>query len=66
MAIGHRPEVAPVWTIRSFALRIRNGPERLDHAYRRLLTLNPPDKQLPEPDMPSAAPALDRAYDARR
>ncbi len=35
-------------------------------AYRRLLTLNPPDKQLPEPDMPSAAPALDRAYDARR
>ncbi len=66
MANGRRPEVPPVWTIRFVALRTRNGPERLDQAYRRLLSLNPPDKQLAEPDMSSAAPVPDRAYDARR
>lgn len=66
MAIGRRLEVAPVWMIRSVALRTRDGPERLDQAYRRLLTLNPPDKQRAEPDTPPAAPVPDRTHDARR
>ncbi len=67
MAIGRRLEVAPVWTIRSVALRTRDGPERLDQAYRRLLTPDPSDKQPASPDMPAAAPAAsNRVHDARR
>jgi hypothetical protein len=66
MASGRRPEVAPVWTIRSVALRTRDGPERLDQAYRRLLAPDPPDAQPACPDMPSAVPVPDRVHDARR
>ena len=67
MAIGRRPEVVSAWTIRSVALRTRDGPERLDQAYRRLLTPNPSDKQPASPDMPAAAPAVsNRVHDARR
>jgi hypothetical protein len=29
---------APVWTIRSVAVRSRDGPQRLAQIYRRLLT----------------------------
>ena len=45
MAVGRCPKVAPAWTIRSVALRTRDGPERLDQAYRRLLSPEPSDKQ---------------------
>ena len=66
MAIGRCPEVAPVWMIRSVALRTRDGPERLDQAYRRLLTPDPPGKQPASPDMLSTTAVSDHANDARR
>ena len=66
MAVGRRPKVALAWTIRSVALRTRDGPDRLDQAYRRLLTPYPPDEQAAGPDMPAAVPASDRVHDARR
>ena len=66
MVIGRRPAVAPAWTIRSVALRTRDGPERLDQAYRRLLNPAPSDKQPTGPDMPSTTPGSDRVHDARR
>lgn len=66
MANSQRREAAPTWTIRSVALRTRDGPERLDQAYRRLLTAERPDTQPPGPDMPSAAPGLSRVHDPRR
>ena len=66
MAVGCCPKVAPAWTIRSVALRTRDGPERLDQAYRRLLSAERPDTQPPAPDMPSAAPGLSRVHDPRR
>ena len=66
MANGQHPEVAPAWTIRSVTLRTRDGPERLDQAYRRLLAAERPDTRPPGPDMPSAAPELSRVHDPRR
>ncbi len=66
MATGRRPAVAPAWTIRSVALRTRDGPERLDQAHRCLLAPDPSDTQPAGPDMPSAAPVPDRVHDARR
>ncbi|MGI4940354.1 MAG: hypothetical protein ACRYHQ_07305 [Janthinobacterium lividum] len=66
MANGQHPEVVPTWTIRSVTLRTRDGPERLDQAYRRLLTAERPDTRPPGPDTPSAAPELSRVHDPRR
>ncbi|HXT81796.1 MAG TPA: hypothetical protein VN702_19715 [Acetobacteraceae bacterium] len=60
MAIGRRPEGTPTWTIRSVALRTRDGPERLDQAYRRLLAPTPPDERPADLDGPSVTPAPDR------
>jgi hypothetical protein len=36
MPAGRPPDAAPAWVIRSVAVRTRDGPERLDQAYRRL------------------------------
>jgi hypothetical protein len=33
----HPPDANPDWVIRSVAVRTRDGPERLDQAYRRLV-----------------------------
>ena len=33
----HPPDVNPTWVIRSVAVRTRDGPERLDQAYRCLM-----------------------------
>ena len=37
MPAGQRPAAASTWVIRSVAVRTRDGPERLDQAYRRLI-----------------------------
>ena len=66
MAVGRCPKVAPAWTIRSVALRTRDGPERLDQAYRRLLSPEPPDKQPAAPDTPASATASDPIHKPRR
>jgi hypothetical protein len=66
MASGRRPEVASVWKIRSVTLRTRDGPERLEQAYRRLLAPAPPDTQPACANMPSTEPMPDRVHAARR
>ena len=66
MATGQRPEAAPTWTIRSVALRTRDGPERLDRAYRRLLAAEPPDTRPTGPGTPSAPPAPGRGHNTGR
>ncbi len=37
MPDGQRPSAATTWVIRSVAVRTRDGPERLDQVYRRLI-----------------------------
>jgi hypothetical protein len=37
MPEGQRPTVPRTWTIRSISVRTRDGPERLEQVYRRLL-----------------------------
>jgi hypothetical protein len=66
MATGPRPEATPTWTIRSIPVRTRDGPERLDQAYRRLLRDAPHDRPLDERHGPPPAPAPSRAPDPRR
>jgi hypothetical protein len=63
MSTGQRPTAAPTWTIRSVSVRTRDGSERLDHAYRRLLSLVPSPSPL-GPDDPSPVPG--RASEPRR
>jgi hypothetical protein len=60
MPTGPRP-AAPIWAIRSIPVRTRDGPERLDQAYRRLLNDTPPDG----PPGPSTTPAPGRVPDPR-
>jgi hypothetical protein len=60
MPPGPRP-AAPIWAIRSIPVRTRDGPERLDQAYRRLLDDTPPDG----PPGPSTTPAPGRVPDPR-
>ena len=54
------------WTIRAVAVRTRDGPERLDQAYR--LLLNAPHRDRPSAglDDPSRAPAPSDVADFRR
>jgi hypothetical protein len=46
MPTGQRSAAASPWVIRSVAVRTRDGPERLDQAYRRLIG-DAERKQLP-------------------
>jgi len=57
MPSGQRPTAAPTWTIRSVSLRTRDGPERLDQVYRRLLAPPPPDTSRAASDTPSVIPS---------
>jgi hypothetical protein len=43
----HSP-AATRWTIHSVVVRTRDGPERLEQVYRRLLLDNPPVSAAPE------------------
>ena len=52
MPAGRPPDAAPAWVIRSVAVRTRDGPERLDQAYRRLTDDTPHDGPPPAPDRP--------------
>jgi hypothetical protein len=47
---------AVAWTIRSVAVRRRDGPDRLDQAYRRLLDGPPSADTAP-------APPIDRPFE---
>jgi hypothetical protein len=59
MATGPRPTAAPIWAIRSTPVRTRDGPERLDQAYRRLLSDRPPDERHGPPPAPAPGPTPD-------
>jgi hypothetical protein len=65
MPFGQCPSAAPIWTIRSVPVRTRDGPERLDQAYRRLLS-NVPSQPPPGQDNPSATPIPGPVSDLRR
>jgi hypothetical protein len=61
MPTDRHADAAPAWVIRSVAVRTRDGPERLDQAYRRLTDDTPrqdaPSEPGPVPDRPAAAGA---------
>ena len=50
MPTGQPPVAAPVWAIRSVPVPTRDGPERLDHASRRLLNDSSTDDPQPTPN----------------
>jgi hypothetical protein len=67
MATAPRLMAAPTWAIRSIPVRSRDGPERLDQAYRRLLSDAPCDRPPADgPRSPSTMPAPSRVPDPRR
>jgi hypothetical protein len=66
MATGPRHEATPAWTTRSIPVRARDGPERLDQAYRRLLSDIPHDTLPDERHGPPPAPAPSPVPDPRR
>jgi hypothetical protein len=52
MPAGQRLPTAAAWTIHSTAVRTRDGPERLDQAYRRLVSDTSRHEPPPAPDRP--------------
>ena len=50
MPRGPRPQTAPTWTVRSVSVRTRDGPLRLNQAYRRLLDPPPAPSRPGSPD----------------
>ena len=52
MPADQAPSTAAVWTIRSTAVRTRDGPERLDQVYRRLMSDTSCHEPPPAPDRP--------------
>jgi hypothetical protein len=66
MATGPRPTAAPIWAIRSTPVRTRDEPERLDQAYRRLLSDTPHDRPPDERHGPPLAPVPGPVPDLRR
>jgi hypothetical protein len=56
MPEGQRPTVATTWTIRSISVRTRDGPERLEQVYRRLLEDPQEPARRDAPPPPTALP----------
>ena len=55
MPAGQRPPTASAWAIRSTAVRTHDGTERLDQAYRRLMS-DTSRHEPPAPDRPLRLP----------
>lgn len=66
MPSGPHLAVVPTWTIRSVAVRTRDGPERLDQAYRRLLNDPAADRPPASSDISAGAAAFGSPSDSRR
>ncbi len=66
MPAGQRPPAAAAWMIRSVAIRTRDGPERLDQAYRRLMGDTSRDEPPPVPDRLPDRAGADRDPEPRR
>ena len=56
MPEGQRPTVPRTWTIRSISVRTRDGPERLEQVYRRLLEDPQEPARCDAPPPPTALP----------
>jgi hypothetical protein len=56
MPAAQHSRAAPTWVICTVAVRTRDGPERLDQVYRRLIDNTPDDQSQPAP-APQAGPA---------
>ena len=65
MSTRQHPTAAPTWTIRSVSVRTRDGPERLDQVYRRLLS-NTPFRPSAGPDDATTKLITDHAPDLTR
>ena len=65
MSTRQHPTAAPTWTIRSVSVRTRDGPERLDQVYRRLLS-NIPFRPSAGPNDASTRLIAGRAPDLKR
>ena len=66
MPTARHADAAPAWVIRSIAVRTRDGPERLDQAYRRLTNDTPRQDAPSEPGHMSDRPATVDASHSRR
>jgi hypothetical protein len=66
MPTGPHPSTVPAWTIRAIAVRTRDGPERLDQAYRLLLNARHPGGPPTDPDSPPGPSAPSRPTSPRR
>ena len=56
MPAGRLPDAVPTWVIRSVAVRTRDGPARLDQAYRHLMDSTLRDE--PSPPRSPGCPQL--------
>jgi hypothetical protein len=66
MPSGPHFAAVPTWTIRSVAVCTRDGPERLDQAYRRLLNDASADRPPVSSDSSSGAAVFGSLPDSRR
>lgn len=66
MSIGPHLTAAPAWTIRAVTVRTRDGPERLDQAYRLLLNTSRSERPPVGPDSPCGTSDPSRVPDFRR
>lgn len=66
MPAARHADAAPAWVIRSVAVRTRDGPERLDQAYRRLTDDTPRQDLRSEPGHEPRRPAVGGVPQPRR
>jgi hypothetical protein len=66
MPAGQRPVAASTRVIRSVAVRTRDGPERLDQAYRRLTDNIEREQPRPAPGLQPELTDVDRAPEPGR
>jgi hypothetical protein len=66
MPAAQRPVAASPWVIHSIAVRTRDGPERLDQAYRRLIDDTAREQPRPTPGLQPGRTGADRVPEPRR
>jgi hypothetical protein len=66
MPAAQRSVAASIWVIRSTAIRTRDGPERLDQAYRRLVGDAAREQRCPATGTQPGRTDVDRVPEPRR
>jgi hypothetical protein len=66
MPAAQRPVAASTWVIHSVAVRTRDGPERLDQAYRHLIDDTAREQRCPTPGLQPGRTDADRVPEPRR